>query len=85
MTQEYLLFPTSVKSLAFEIKAACNDYYARKISNDQIREVILGYAENVPEKLFFANDLNPTVKTIIGKKRIDLINGLLSGYQLRLD
>lgn len=81
MGNEYLKYPTTVKLLAGEIIKVCNDYNARKINNDEIKEIILWYATKMPDKLFMANDLNPTIKKIIGSKRIFLINTLLDGYQ----
>ncbi len=85
MGNQYMQYPTTVKALAYEIKKACNDYTARKINNDQIREIIFWYATKVPDKLFSAEKLNPTVIAIIGKKRERLVNDLLDGYQRLLE
>ena len=81
MEDQYLQYPPTVKALAAEIKSACNDYTARKISNSQIREWIFWYATKTPELLFSAEKINPTIATIIGKKRVKLLNDLLDGYQ----
>ena len=77
MGNEYMRYPATVKALAEEIKKACNDYNARQISNDRIKEIIDWYAENQPDKLFAADQINPTVSKIIGKKRLRLVNDLL--------
>lgn len=81
MGNDYLQYPATIKALAAEIKKACNDYYARRITNDRIKEIIMWYATYAPDKLFAAEQLNPTVSTIIGKKRVRLVLDLLDGYQ----
>lgn len=81
MTFNYMQYPTKVKEIATEIIKSCNDYKARKISNDELKEVILYYATKYPEKLFNGAELNSTVTKIIGKQRIELINKILEGYQ----
>lgn len=80
MSDQYLQYPTTVKALAAEIKAACDDYTARRLSNNQIREWVFWYATKTPELLFSAEKINPTVAIIIGKKRVKLLNDLLDGY-----
>ena len=77
MGNEYMRYPSTVKALAEELKNACNDYNSRQISNDRIKEIIDWYAANQPEKLFAANQINPTISKIIGKKRLRLITDLL--------
>lgn len=81
MDFQYMQYPTKVKEVANEIIRACNDYKARKIGNIQLKEVVMYYAMNYPEKLFNAEDLNPTIKKMIGQQRIDIVNKLLEGYQ----
>lgn len=84
MDDQYMKYPTTIKTLAGEIKTICNDYNARKITNDQIREIMFWYANKMPEMLFAADNINPTVAAIIGKKRIKLLTDLLDGYQQRI-
>ena len=84
MGNEYQQYPSSVKDLAKEIKRACDDYNARRITNDQIREIIFWYATHQADRLFAAENLNPTVRLIIGKRREKLVNDLLDGFQSRL-
>lgn len=81
MSFRYLQYPTKVKELAAEIIKACNDYKARKIGNEELREVIFYYASKYPEKLFNGAELNPTITKVIGKQRVEIINKLLEGYQ----
>lgn len=84
MPQEYMKYPSTVKALAAEIKSACNAYFSRKATNEEIKEIILWYASSQPDKLFWGNEINPTVSKIIGKKRLRLINDLLTEHQQRL-
>ena len=81
---EFLLYPTTVKMLAAEINNACDAYISRKISNTELKNIILHYAHEYPTMLFNAEDLNPTVLNRIGKKRASLVNKMLAGYQYRL-
>ena len=80
---EFLLYPTTVKILAAEIIAACDAYISRKIGVEALRELVFHYAENYPEMLFNAQELNPTVLNRIGKKRAKLLNKILEGYQYK--
>ena len=77
MGNDYMAYPPTVKALATELVTACNDYNARRISNDRIREVVRWYADTQADKLFAADQINPTVSKIIGKKRLRLVNDLL--------
>lgn len=70
-------YPSSVKGLAEEIKKACDDYFNRKIDNDQIREIISWYASSYSDKLFVGGQLNTTITKIIGKSRTRLLIDLL--------
>lgn len=80
---EFLLYPTTVKMLAAEIILACDAYISRKIGSEELRSIIMHFANNYPEMLFNAQELNPTVLNRIGKKRATLVEKLLSGYQLK--
>lgn len=84
MKDPYMLYPLTVKALAGEIMAACNDYQARKIDDKKLKELILWYAQSAPDKLFSAKELNPTVKKIIGKRREKIVIVMLDGYQFTL-
>ena len=81
---EFVMYPTTVKMLATEIISACDAYVSRKIGAGDFRKVILHYASNYPEMLFNAQDLNPTILNRIGKKRANLVNKMLEGYQQTL-
>lgn len=81
---EFLLYPTTVKMLAGEIKSACDAYLSRKVGLEELKKLILHYANNCPEMLFNAQELNPTVLNRIGKKRANLLNKILEGYQYKL-
>jgi len=73
--------PTTVKMLAKQIILACDYYIALKMPEKQFKELIMYYASEHGKKLFSKNGLNPTVATRIGKKRTELVNIMLSGFQ----
>ncbi len=81
---DFILYPTTVKMLAAEIISACDAYKSRRISTNELKELIIHYANNCPGMLFNANELNPTVVNRIGKKRAVVVNKLLEGYQYKL-
>jgi len=81
MEYEFLKYPSSVRGLAVEIKRVMNDYNARKLGNNELREIVLWYANNCGDKFFKGQDYNPTVKAIIGKSRIKVLDMVLDGYQ----
>lgn len=79
--------PTSVKMLAGQIITASDDYIARKMDEGQYRSLIIYYAKNHGKKLFSSTTpggLNPTVLNRIGKKRVELVEMMLRGYQMTL-
>lgn len=73
--------PTTVKTLAKQIILACDYYTALKMPEKQFRELITHYASQHGKKLFSRDGLNPTVSIRIGKKRSELVNIMLSGFQ----
>jgi len=81
MVYEFLKYPTTVVAMAAEIIRVANDYNARKIGNDEIREVLLWYATKHPDILFQGADYNRSIKKIIGIRRVRLLDALLDGYQ----
>jgi len=80
---EYLMYPPTVKAMAAEIITACDDYLARKIGLEPLKQLILHYASTSPNMLFNAQSFNPTILNRIGKKRAAIIEKLLDGYQQR--
>lgn len=76
--------PTTIKLLASQLIAACDSYIALKMSAKQFKELILHYASHHGKKLFAYHDLNPTIISRIGKKRVELINLMLAGFPNKL-
>ena len=76
--------PTTVKSLASQLITSCDNYIALKMPEKQLKELITHYASQLGKKLFSRNGLNPTIISRIGKKRVELVNIMLSGFQRRL-
>lgn len=76
--------PTTVKSLAIQLIAACDNYIALKMPEEQFKELITHYASQHGKKLFSHDGLNPTIISRIGKKRVGIINIMLIGFQNKL-
>lgn len=76
--------PTTVKSLAIQLIEACDTYVALKMPEKQFKELIIHYASQHGKKLFSHNGLNPTITIRIGKKRVELVNIMLVGFQNKL-
>lgn len=81
---EILKNPTTVKLLAIQIISACDEYISLKLTEKQFRELLFHYASQHGKKLFSAKGINPTIVNRIGKKRLELVNIMLAGYQQRL-
>lgn len=81
--------PTTVKLLAQQLIAACDAYLSFSLTEKQLRELLFHYASHHPKKLFTLSGespggLNPTIINRIGKKRRDLIQLVLEGFQIKL-
>jgi uncharacterized protein (TIGR04540 family) len=50
----------------------------------QFKELIVHYASQHGKKLFSQAGLNPTITSRIGKKRVELVNIMLNGFQNKL-
>jgi len=84
MLTQYLSSPKSIKELGREIRKVCDDYWSRKLPEELAKKFILNWASTEGKKLFSGNDLNPTIKIVIGKKREELVNKFLEGTQYSL-
>ena len=76
--------PTTVKLLAVQIIKACDGYISLKLSEKQFKELLFHYASQHGTKLFSIKGFNPTIVNRIGKKRLELVNIMLNGYQYRM-
>lgn len=76
--------PTTVKLLAIQIIKACDEYISLKLPEKQFLELLYHYASQHGTKLFSTKGINPTIVNRIGKKRLELVNIMLNGYQLRM-
>ncbi len=81
---EILRNPTTVKLMAVQIILASDEYIAKKLPEKQLKELIMHYAANHGKKLFAINGINPTITSRIGKKRLELVNIMLEGFQHRI-
>lgn len=84
MSEKYMLFPMSVVDLAAEINKAVDDYRARRISNTELQDVVLAWAQNVPDKLFDGDDYRLSIKKLVGVRRMKVVNKMLDGYQTHI-
>ena len=76
--------PITVKLLAVQIIKACDGYISLKLSEKQFKELLFHYASQHGTKLFSIKGFNPTIVNRIGKKRLELVNIMLNGYQYRM-
>ncbi|RBP59313.1 uncharacterized protein (TIGR04540 family) [Alkalibaculum bacchi] len=82
--QEILKNPKTVKDMAEQIKYLCDGYWSRKITEKEARELIHYWENHEGDKLFKATEFNPTIKKIIGKRRVKLIEKWLQGCQIKI-
>lgn len=81
MGNEYMKYPATKKELADEIKKVCDNYFARRITIEELTETLYWYANNCSEHIFDGPaELNSTISLLIGKKRIKLISKILDQY-----
>ena len=65
-----------------EIKLVMNAYRERKLTDNELQQIICFWAEHEPDKLFDGpHDFNGTVTQRIGKKRLQLLKKILNGHQ----
>ena len=81
--------PTTVKLLVRQLIAACDAYLSFALTEKQLKELLFHYASHHPKKLFTLSSgsprgLNPTIVNRIGKKRCNLIQLLLEGFQMKM-
>jgi uncharacterized protein (TIGR04540 family) len=81
---DFLKNPVTIKMLASQLLQASDEYLSRKLSEKQFKELIFYYATNHGNKLFSLKGINPTVINRIGKKRLELVNIMLEGFQYKI-
>lgn len=75
---KFIKHPRTIKSLAEELKRLIDFYWEKEVSEEELTELLQYWSENEAEKLFLDNNLNPTIRKIIGKKRCSLIEKYLN-------
>lgn len=75
---KFIKHPKTIKGLAEELKKLIDFYWGKEVSEEELTELLQYWSENEAEKLFIDNDLNPTIKKVIGKKRSNLIGKWLN-------
>jgi len=82
---EYIKHPPTTKILIEEIKRACDDYIARRISENELKNIIWAWADNAGEKMFNGSyEFNPTITQRVGTKRLAIVTHMLDGHQYKL-
>ena len=82
---EYIKYPPTTKILIEEIKKACDDYIARRITENELKNTIWTWADNVGEKLFNGSyGFNPTIIQRVGAKRLTIVSHILNGHQYKI-
>lgn len=82
---DYIKYPPTTKILIEEIKRACDDYIARRINENELKNIIWTWADNVGEKMFNGSyEFSPTVIQRVGTKRLTIVNHMLNGHQYKL-
>jgi len=76
--------PSGVRQMAAEMKKLVDTYWSRRISEKEARELIIYWATYYPQYIFRANDYNPSIKQIVGKKRLAFVDVALQGFQAKL-
>lgn len=76
---DFIRLPKTVVQLADEIKRAVDLYWNRQLCEIELKELCWAWASS--GMLLKANELNASVRKIIGKKRTDIVLRLLEGYQ----
>lgn len=81
----YIKYPPTIKILIQELKKATDDYIARKINGDELKQIIWVWADNAGDKMFNgSSEFNPTVEQRVGAKRLNLVKHMLVGYQYKM-
>jgi len=83
MDYEWKQIIFNVKGLAKEIRTACDDCQAKIISEVKLKEIIVYYATNYPTFFFNGQDINQTVKNVVGKKRTIILKNICAGEMRR--
>jgi len=75
--------PSGVRQMAAEMKKLVDMYWSRRISEKEAIEIIIYWATNYPQYIFRANDYNPSIRHIVGKKRLAFVDVALQGFQTK--
>lgn len=77
-SDDFLLYPATFQQLGEDLKRLIDEYLAKKLPEEQLKEVLQGWQRSVPELLYekdvHTNELctstiNKSVMRHIGKKR----------------
>lgn len=80
--KDYIIFHKNVVYLAQEINKAFNDYWNRELTEIELKELLWKWAGT--GKLLKGDDYNKSLKRIVGKERLQIMDKLLEGYQKKI-
>lgn len=81
MNDRLMKHPKNIKGMAYELRKAIDMYWGREISETELKEILFFWAAHEGRKLFKADRLNPTVAFLIGRRREELFNKLMSDFK----
>lgn len=78
--------PTTVKMLACQLIEASDEYISKQISEKEYRDLVIYFSKYHGKKLYSSlnGKLNSTVINRIGKKRVELVQIMLHGFQMTM-
>lgn len=84
LIDDYIKNPKSVRALSKELMKICDQYWTGNESEAVLKEYVNHVARH--NKLLENNgkDINRSIRTIVGKRRVELVSLMLDGYQLQL-
>lgn len=84
----YIKHPKNVLEMCKELKRCIDGYWSAQVTEGDLKEVILHYATNYPNRLFMQGNeetegYTKTAHQRLGKRRLELINKMISGIQIK--
>lgn len=77
---KYIMYPKNKILLAKELIAIADDYWAFKITEQEVKDLTLHYASIGKLLIENSKEMNPTIRIAIGKQRLELFKIFLKDY-----
>lgn len=82
--EKYNMHPFTLVELGEEIKKVCNDYRGNSISYSDVKSLMKHYATSQNNFFDLDGQINKTIRKVIGKKRVEFIDSLLTEFQRKI-